>query len=180
RALAGSVADEVIREAGVAVLMLRQPDEEAAVAMAPRDFKKILVLDDGSPSSSEIIDSAVAVSTRGSSQFVLLQVVQPVRPIPDPSLPYGYLSGPADGDATTAFVVEARAHVDRLAKTIAERSGCDVDPRVMVDAHPATAIVDFAKRHDVDLIAMTTRGRGASRLVFGSVTDAVLRSANLP
>ena len=26
---------------------------------------------------------------------------------------------------------------------------------------------------------MTTHGRGASRLVFGSVTDAVLRSANL-
>jgi hypothetical protein len=31
-----------------------------------------------------------------------------------------------------------------------------------------------------DLIAMTTHGRGASRLVIGSVTDKVLRGSHLP
>ena len=53
-----------------------------------------------------------------------------------------------------------------------------VDTHVIVDAQPAHVIVDFASRHRVDLIAMTTHGRGAlKRLVVGSVSDAVLRAA---
>jgi nucleotide-binding universal stress UspA family protein len=37
------------------------------------------------------------------------------------------------------------------------------------------AIVAVAIEREVDLIAMTTHGRGASRLFIGSVADKVLR-----
>jgi len=54
-----------------------------------------------------------------------------------------------------------------------------VDTRVVIDARPAHAIVDFASRHHIDLIAMTTHGRGAlQRLVAGSVAEAVLHTAS--
>jgi nucleotide-binding universal stress UspA family protein len=44
---------------------------------------------------------------------------------------------------------------------------------------PAT-IIDYARAHDVDLIAMCTHGRGATRLLIGSVADALLRGSALP
>ncbi len=46
---------------------------------------------------------------------------------------------------------------------------------------PPEMIVAFAKEQGIDLIAMSTRGRsGFSRLIYGSVAEAVLRGARLP
>jgi nucleotide-binding universal stress UspA family protein len=42
-------------------------------------------------------------------------------------------------------------------------------------------ILDFAANLDVDLIAMTTHGRGGvSRLVMGSVADEIVQRSHLP
>jgi nucleotide-binding universal stress UspA family protein len=180
RALVGSVADAVIREAGVPVLILRQRNHGPATRLPSTDFRRILILDDGSFQSAQIIDAAINVANPAATDFLMLQVVKPIRPVPDPSLPFGYLPSPADDGATSALVADARTTMDRLAAGVTAQTGRPVDVHVIVDEHPATAIVEFAKEHEIDLIAMTTHGRGASRLVFGSVTDAVLRSANLP
>ncbi len=46
---------------------------------------------------------------------------------------------------------------------------------------PADAIVDFATANDVDLIVMGTHGRrGLSRILIGSVAEAVMRQASCP
>lgn len=37
-----------------------------------------------------------------------------------------------------------------------------------------------AHEHSADLIAMTTTGRGASRIFIGSVADAVMKGTSLP
>jgi hypothetical protein len=48
-------------------------------------------------------------------------------------------------------------------------------------AQPAVAILDCAREHAVDLIAMATHGRGGiARMVLGSVADKVLRGAGAP
>jgi nucleotide-binding universal stress UspA family protein len=56
--------------------------------------------------------------------------------------------------------------------------------RVTTDARygwPVTQIVAAAREADASLIAMTTHGRsGFSRLIFGSVAEAVLRQAEIP
>jgi nucleotide-binding universal stress UspA family protein len=52
---------------------------------------------------------------------------------------------------------------------------------VVADGQPARAIVDYAEHHDIDLIAMTTHGRGAlKRLVAGSVSEGVIRTSSRP
>jgi nucleotide-binding universal stress UspA family protein len=52
---------------------------------------------------------------------------------------------------------------------------------VRIAEGPAPAILAYARRHDVDLIAMSTHGHGGlRRLVLGSVADKVLRGANVP
>ncbi len=44
--------------------------------------------------------------------------------------------------------------------------------------HPATTIVDYAERHECDLIALATHGHtGAKRLVLGSTAENVVRYA---
>jgi len=46
---------------------------------------------------------------------------------------------------------------------------------------PGETIIDYARRHPIDLIVMATHGRsGLQRWVYGSVADKVLRGADLP
>jgi universal stress protein A len=53
--------------------------------------------------------------------------------------------------------------------------------RHLLDGVPSAEIVAFAADHDVDLIVMASHGRtGFSRLVMGSVAEAVLRKAPCP
>lgn len=52
---------------------------------------------------------------------------------------------------------------------------------VVVTGWPADKILDYTDQNQVDLIIMSTHGRsGATRWVFGSVADRVLRHARVP
>jgi nucleotide-binding universal stress UspA family protein len=47
--------------------------------------------------------------------------------------------------------------------------------------NPAGAIIEYAREHDFDLIAMATHGRGGlTQLVQGSVASAVVKSGVAP
>jgi nucleotide-binding universal stress UspA family protein len=50
---------------------------------------------------------------------------------------------------------------------------------VLVAESPARGIINFAEAHEVDVIAMSTHGRGASRLFLGSVADKVIRGSEV-
>ena len=51
----------------------------------------------------------------------------------------------------------------------------------MLSGTPPEVIVNFAREQSIDLIVMSTHGRsGFSRLIYGSVAEAVLRGAHLP
>ena len=180
RAFAGSVADAVIRESRVPVLLLRQSGADAPPRAPALSFKKILVPIDDSEASRQIFGAAASLAARGETEFVLVRVVAPVHYVMDGALPYGYVAGPVDEEATRLVVSEADRELTGAAADLGERSGCDIDPHVIVADHVGRAIVDFARKMGVDLIAMTTHGRGASRMLLGSVTDAVLRGANIP
>jgi nucleotide-binding universal stress UspA family protein len=52
---------------------------------------------------------------------------------------------------------------------------------LVLDGPPAPTILHAAKAHAATLIAMTTHGRGGlARLLFGSVTEKVLRDSPIP
>ena len=51
----------------------------------------------------------------------------------------------------------------------------------METASVQPAVLDYAEKNGVDLIALTTHGRGgAARLIVGSVADKVVRGAQVP
>ena len=52
---------------------------------------------------------------------------------------------------------------------------------VLAMGEPSDEIIKFVRTHNVDLIAMSTHGRGGiKRLVIGSVADKVVRTAPRP
>jgi nucleotide-binding universal stress UspA family protein len=74
---------------------------------------------------------------------------------------------------------EAQTYLEAIAARLRTR---DVQSRtVVVLGDAAGAITRAADESNVDVIAMTTHGRGGiERLVFGSVADAVLRDSTRP
>jgi len=74
---------------------------------------------------------------------------------------------------------QADVHATKLAGEARER-GLDVKT-VVREGIPAKEIVDYADEQGLDAIAMGTSGRGGVvRAVVGSVTDKVVRTANVP
>jgi hypothetical protein len=70
-------------------------------------------------------------------------------------------------------------YLDRVASDL-QAKGITAEPRVWFGTR-AQAIVDFASKEQMDLIAMSTHGRqGFGRWLRGSVADYVLTHASVP
>ena len=175
----GSVADGVIREAPVPVLMLRPTDETHHPHADAPLFRRILVPLDGSTTSSAILAAAADMARAGGGTLMLARVI---TPIPSVAASLGRSMHPAaivDDDATEQAVDIARAELADVARSL-ERDGLRVETDVVIGERVAHELLEMAKAKSADLIAMTTNGRGASRLVVGSVADKILRASHLP
>jgi nucleotide-binding universal stress UspA family protein len=74
---------------------------------------------------------------------------------------------------------ETQAYLEQLADRL-RGQGHPVEAHVIIGP-PAIAILDYARVHAVDLIAMATHGRGGvARMLLGSVADKVVRGAGTP
>jgi nucleotide-binding universal stress UspA family protein len=75
---------------------------------------------------------------------------------------------------------EATAKLSKLVEETASRTGVRAVAEVE-EGRAVSTIVDAAKRHGCDLIVLGTHGRaGLGRMVLGSVTEAVVRTAKCP
>ena len=52
--------------------------------------------------------------------------------------------------------------------------------RATLTGRPADALVQFASARDYDLIVIAPRGKGASRVLFGSVASRLARGVGVP
>jgi nucleotide-binding universal stress UspA family protein len=182
RAWLGSVADGVVRAASTPVLLLRAVDDSKALGhgRAMPLFHRILVPLDGSTTSSSILSAAAAMAQCSHASLVLLRVVAPV-PIYvfDPQVP-AYPTAIEDPDATKQLADEAEDALAAVAANLEHEYSIKAETVVETSGDTARTILEVAKLREADLIAMTTHGRGASRLMLGSVADKVLRGAHLP
>jgi nucleotide-binding universal stress UspA family protein len=181
RAWMGSVADGVLRRSTIPVLMLHPQSTKNDLRAAHHLFNRILVPLDDSALSIDILPSATALAQCGHARIYLLQVVQPM-PILEVDVDMALMYPPLTLDeAATARVMEnAESYLAGVAQTLAKEGMTDVETHVVLGGGVSRAILDFARGHDVTAIAMSTRGRGASRLLVGSVADKVLRASTLP
>lgn len=177
RAWLGSVADTFVRHAPCPVLLVRpdengQPEPEEDWAPAT-----VLVPLDGSELGESILERMVEVATLYDADLVLLRVVAYPMELASPYLPH---TVQMNQDMVDEARNAARDYLDRVAGPIRDQ-GLAVEVEVSVDAQAGNGILDAARERDVDLIAMSTRGRGGvARAVLGSTADKVIRGARRP
>ncbi|QCJ45808.1 MULTISPECIES: universal stress protein [Haloprofundus] len=133
-------------------------------------YDTILVATDGSDPSEAAVDHALDLAKQYGATLHALTVVD-TRVYTD-----------VDIRATPVFDAleeQAQETVDAVAE-----AGAAVDvPVVTAVEHgsPASAIVDYATGHDVDVVVVGTHGRrGVRRVVLGSVAERVVRNAPVP
>ncbi len=137
-------------------------------------FKRFLVPLDGSELAEKALETAQAMVQEGC-EVHLLQVVRLPLPVITPEI--GMSVPMIDMDELTD---EAKAYLENKATDL-RAAGFHVTTTVIEDDNVADAIVAYAQKIAADLIVKSTHGRGGlSRLVFGSVAEAVLRKAPCP
>jgi nucleotide-binding universal stress UspA family protein len=177
----GSVADGLVRRGPAPVLILRPIAGDARKSAAHHLFNHILVPLDGSPLAAEILPTAIDLARCSGARITLLGVVQPMLASPyDPTglLPFSVVL--RDETVTTALVEDAIKDLNTLSARLAADGVDSVDAHVVIAENVANGIVEFARSHDVDVVAISTHGRGTSRYFVGSVADKVLRASGLP
>jgi nucleotide-binding universal stress UspA family protein len=184
----GSVADALVRQSPVPVLLVRPGEAAPDLGGEPVPQHFLLPLD-GSDLAEQMIDPAVELGSLAGADYTLLRVTQPV--LPALSYPMAFpMEGASLGQLTQETLdqleaanerlrQEAQDYLDRVAQRLRAR-GLRVQTRVATEQQPATAVLEAAATK-IDLIALETHGRrGLSRLVLGSVADKVIRGAHLP
>lgn len=180
RAWLGSVADGILRHTSVPVLLLRPRERRVPRRNASFLFERILVPLDGSDAAMAIVNPAIELAKCSSARLVLARVVKPVQLYVFDGGTAAYPTPIFDEDATKQAQDEARDWLTQTAQRLEKESSLRMDTVVVTDDRPAAAILAAAKTQRADLVAITSHGRGASRLVVGSVADKVLRGTRLP
>ena len=179
----GSVADALVRELPIPILLLR-PNEVASNLSSSKASRHVLIPLDGSQFAEQALEPALALSG-AEGQVTLIRVIPLISPVA-----YEPTSGRVSGLRTSVLrqlqelkrqqEAEANEYLEQLAERLRARS-VSVNTQFVAYEQPAIAILDAAARHGADAIAMTTRGRsGLKRMVLGSVADKVVRGASTP
>ena len=140
-------------------------------------YKKILVPLDG----SDLAECALAhVKAIASGCYVPEVVLLGVHePLPTDGIMYAQLGDGWQDEFRKKRHSGTKQYLDNVAADL-RNSGINVFTEV-VEGTPAEAILDYAKKKNVDLIIMSTHGRsGVVRWAMGSVTDKVMRHAVVP
>ncbi len=140
-------------------------------------YKKIMVPLDGSELAECVLPHLeVFIKDYHVNNVVLVQVVEPLL-----TVVHGEFPPPAQElekrDADMKF--SAQKYLDQMINRL-KHEGTTLDSEILY-GRVAEEIVDYAENNNIDLILVATHGRsGISRWVRGSVTDKILRAANVP
>ena len=166
RWLLGSVTEKVLRSAPCPVLAVRSN----AIPV------HVLIPLDGSEAAERVLEPALAIARSGASRVTLLRVLEP----PEHEIAVPGMSSEAAywlrDELQSISCQEAESYLQHVVATY-QQANEEIEAAVVTGAIPE-AILDFAERGDVDLIAMSTHGQSAqARWAYGSVTERVVHGA---
>ena len=135
-------------------------------------YKRILLPLDGSPLAEQALPHAIAIAERFQAELILLRVL---IPLPKPMA----TAEAALQRAEKERAVFVREYMERVAADVVEH-GITVEI-ITNGGRPHLEIIQYAETNQVDLIVICSRGQsGLSRWLMGSVSDRVVRGANVP
>jgi nucleotide-binding universal stress UspA family protein len=170
----GSVADALVRQLPMPVLLVRPHEPAPDYAHAPA-LGHILIPLDGSALAEQVLPYALALGRLTQAEFTLLQAIPLMLPIYGTEL---YGAG-WDDQLQEQLRVNAQSYLDGVAASLRAES-LRVRTAV-VNGGAAGAILEYAHAQSVDTLALATHGRsGVTRWLLGGVADKVVRGAQLP
>ena len=176
----GSVADAVIRSAAVPVLMVRAPADDAGARDAgatrnPGMFPRVLVPLDGSAVAEAVLAHAFALAKLDAGHVHLLQVEERAEDLR--ASVWGLAA--RDPDDLSERLRRADHYLHALiARFELQWRPATVSAEARGDRRIGEAIAQVALEREINLIAMATHGRGARRLLLGSVADKAIRGTD--
>ena len=139
-------------------------------------FKKILIPLDGTMRAEQALGLVGKIFPENNFELILLEAVENVNS------PYPLYGSGVDG--YVQIIPEyKKEQVDEYVETVTQgvRTWLPDVRGFSVKGKPDEAIVNVANQEEVDLIIMVTHGHsGLARLLFGSVTELVIRNAPCP
>ncbi len=135
-------------------------------------IKKILVATDASAASSRAVSFAARLSVQHEAEMLILNVIR------DMQLPEELKAAPEFEDFLNARDDLMRKAADQIlknAKQKAKKDGAKNIQTAIGSGDPATSVAGFAKRRNVDLIVVGTRGLSKIKAAsMGSVSRKLL------
>ena len=168
------MADELVRQAAVPVLLVRPRDRAPGIVPVPEPLlKHVLVPLDGSPLAERVLEPALDFVRLWEGRFTLLRVIEA-----SPATAAAWPNRPRPREQEQE--VAAKAYLEKIAGRLREK-GTPVQTHVVVAPHAVPAILEEAQSQRCDFIALATHGWGGlRRMLLGSVTDKVIRGSSLP
>lgn len=174
RAWLGSVADELTRSVKIPVLLLRPNDAQPTRAAAD-GFHHVIIALDGTPEAEVMIDPALALAKLSGADVTLLRVIEMLPTSGFELAMYGIPT--PDPELLAAIRTDVQKYLERIAARLTGQ-GVKVRTQIAEHTHIASGILDAAKTGGCDLVVLATHGYGGlTRMILGSVTDKVVRSA---
>jgi nucleotide-binding universal stress UspA family protein len=140
-------------------------------------FRKILLPLDGSTLGEAALPYVEELAQLGKIEVILFQSIATPHDVQLAESYTSHLVHLADEYIAHASAA-ARDYLNTVRKRLAEK-GIIACADVEV-GHPAEKIIEYAKKKDVDLIAMSTHGRSGVSRLFGSVADKVAHHSEKP
>lgn len=170
RIVLGNTADQLVRRLEVPVLVVRAGQD------AQQGPHRMLVPLDGSALSDSIVEQAKTIARATRSELMLAMILQPVPVLLPPFV------WPPEKLTEIPEVREraGRMYLELWAQEL-RSEGLEVQVRVRTATRVAKEILQLAVDEECSMIAMATHGAGGlDRVMLGSVTDQVLRHAQIP
>ncbi len=177
----GSVADKVLRSAALPVLLIRagMPMDAAYEKwLSPR----VLVPLDGSEVAELVLPHVESLAFHlgeAAGEVVLVRVCEPLvlPPVTTPETSVNW------GTAAEEYMVKSKESAEKYLSKV-QRGLTDPGLKVsleVLEGDPATELIDYAGKRQVNLIVMATHGRsGIGRWAYGSVAQKVLHGGSSP
>ncbi|WP_276302385.1 universal stress protein [Halorussus lipolyticus] len=133
-------------------------------------YDRILVPTDGSVAADRAFERALDLAETYDAEMHLVYVVD-----------VSALAGEFDAITIVDRLEEAGEEITQRLRERAEDAGVERVVTAVVEGVPHRTLLDYADDNDADIIVMGTHGRtGLDRYLLGSVTERVVRKADVP
>ena len=132
-------------------------------------YDRILLPTDGSDASDRAVEQAIGLARETGATLHVLFVVEDIPYAPE-----------LMDDEVEGRLREMGEEALEQIRARADEAGVEIETALREGA-PHTAILEYADEAAVDLVVMGTHGRsGLDRYLLGSVTERVVRTADVP